>query len=97
MSAREGLNGLHQLCGIAVDTDGFRTARLPRGDPDSGLADLQIFGNELFKCTVGLVLLGHSTHTHFQPDDAGCVFNQAIDPVERGGGRQANGKLDAIL
>lgn len=82
---------------IGFNADQLRPAGLAGDNPDSGLADPELFGNELFKRPVGLVVFGHGPHPRLQPDRAGRILDQSLDPVDGGSGCQPNRKLGAVI
>lgn len=97
VSAGQSLDCCGQCRRIAVDTDDLRAACLPGNHADSGLADPELFGDELFKRPVGLVVFGHGPHPRLQPHGSGRILDQALDPVERGGRRQPDRDLSAVV
>jgi hypothetical protein len=81
---------------IGFNADQLGPVCLSGNHPDSGLADPELFGDQLFKRPVGLVVFGHGPDARLQPDGAGRILDQSLDPVDGGSGCQPNRKLGAV-
>lgn len=82
---------------ITFNAQDLGAACLAGNDEDRGFADPEFFGDKLLKRPVGLVLFGHRTDSHFQPDLPGSILDRTVYCVQRRRWRQPNCKFDAIL